>query len=129
MGYCAFLQGIFPTQGLNLSLSNCRQILYCLSHQGSPLESPTSFKINNSNKQLSIKNTYNPRKTDQRSKWIFGTHPQMWWASLVAQTVKNRLAVQETQVQSLGRDNPLEKGMTTYSSFLAWKMLWTEEPG
>ena len=53
----------------------------------------------------------------------------MWWASLVAQTVKNRLAVQETQVQSLGRDNPLEKGMTTYSSFLAWKMLWTEEPG
>ena len=52
MGYCAFLQGIFPTQGLNLSLSNCRQILYCLSHQGSPLESPTSFKINNSKSKV-----------------------------------------------------------------------------
>ena len=37
VGCHALLQGIFPTQGLNLGLLNCRQILYCLSHQGSPL--------------------------------------------------------------------------------------------
>ena len=51
------------------------------------------------------------------------------WRILVAQTVKNPSAVQETQVQSLGREDPLEKGMTSLSSILAWKIPWTEEPG
>ena len=37
--------------------------------------------------------------------------------------------MQETQVQSLGREDPLEKGMATHSSILAWKIPWTEEPG
>ena len=50
-------------------------------------------------------------------------------ASLVAQTVKNLLAMQETWVRSLGREDPLEKGMATHSSILAWRILWTEEPG
>ena len=50
-------------------------------------------------------------------------------ASLVAQLVKNLPAMQETQVQSLGWEDPLEKGMATYSSILAWRVLWTEEPG
>ena len=50
-------------------------------------------------------------------------------ASLVAQTVKNLPAVQETQVQFLGWKDPLEKGMTTHSSILAWRIPWTEEPG
>ena len=50
-------------------------------------------------------------------------------ASLVAQTVKNLPAVQETQVQSLGREDPLEKRMATHSSILAWSMPWIEEPG
>ena len=49
--------------------------------------------------------------------------------SLVAQTVKSLPAVQETQVPSLGQEDPLEKGMTTPSSILAWKLPWTEEPG
>ena len=48
---------------------------------------------------------------------------------LVAQTVRNLPAVQETQVQSLGWEDPLEKGMTTHSSILAWRIPWTEEPG
>ena len=43
--------------------------------------------------------------------------------------VKNLLAMQETQVPSLGQKDPLEKGMTTHSSILAWKLQWTEEPG
>ena len=45
----------------------------------------------------------------------------MTWASLVVQQVKNLLAVQETRVQSLGRDDPLEEGMATHSSILAWR--------
>ena len=48
---------------------------------------------------------------------------------LVAQTVKNLPAVQETRVQSLGQEDPLEKGMATHSSVLAWAIPWTEEPG
>ena len=50
-------------------------------------------------------------------------------ASLVAQSVKNLPAVQETQVRSLGWEDPLEKEMATHSSILAWKISWTEEPG
>ena len=49
-------------------------------------------------------------------------------ASLVAQTVKNLPAMQEIWVQSLGQKDPLEKGMTTHSSILAWRIPWTEEP-
>ena len=43
--------------------------------------------------------------------------------------VKNLSAVQETWVQCLGQEDPLEKGMATLSSILAWKIPWTEEPG
>ena len=50
-------------------------------------------------------------------------------ASLVAQTVKCLPAMQETWVQSLGWEDPLEKEMATHSSTLAWKIPWTEEPG
>ena len=51
------------------------------------------------------------------------------WASLVAQTVKNLSAMGETHAQSLGREDPLEKGMAIPSSILAWRILWTENPG
>ena len=50
-------------------------------------------------------------------------------ASLVAQMVKNLPAVQETRVQSLGGEDPLEKEMATHFSILAWEIPWTEEPG
>ena len=50
-------------------------------------------------------------------------------ASLVTQTVKNLHAMQETQVQSLSQEDPLEEGMATYSSILVWRIPWTEEPG
>ena len=49
-------------------------------------------------------------------------------ASLVAHTVKNLSAMQETLVWSLGREDPLEKGMTTHSSIPAWRIPWAEEP-
>ena len=50
-------------------------------------------------------------------------------ASLLAQTVKNLPAMQETRVQSLGQENPLKKGMATHSCILAWRIPWTEEFG
>ena len=50
-------------------------------------------------------------------------------ASLVAQLVKNLPAVQRAWVQSLGREDPLEKDMATHSSVLAWRIPRTEEPG
>ena len=46
-----------------------------------------------------------------------------------AQTVKNLPAMQETRVQSLGWEVPLEKGMATHSTILAWRSPWTEKPG
>ena len=51
------------------------------------------------------------------------------WTSMVAQMVKNLPAMQETQVRSLGQEDPLEKGKATHPSILAWRILWTEEPG
>ena len=47
----------------------------------------------------------------------------------MAQTVKNLAAVQETQVRSLGQENPLEKERAICSSIFAWRIPWTEEPG
>ena len=47
----------------------------------------------------------------------------------MAQTLKRLPTIQETQVRSLGRENPLEKEMATHSSTLAWKIPWMEEPG
>ena len=47
----------------------------------------------------------------------------------MAQKVKNLPAIQETRVQSLGRKDPHEKEVATHSSFLAWSIPWTEEPG
>ena len=54
---------------------------------------------------------------------------QYSWASLVAQLVKNPPAMWETWVQSLGWEDPLEKGMATHSNIMAWRTPWTEEPG
>ena len=53
----------------------------------------------------------------------------LFWASLVAQMVKRLSAMQETQVRSLGWEDPLEKEMAAHSSILAWKIPWTAEPG
>ena len=50
-------------------------------------------------------------------------------ASLVAQMLKNLPAMHETWVRSLGWEDPLEEGMATHSSILAWRIRWTEEPG
>ena len=51
------------------------------------------------------------------------------WTSLVAQMVKRLPTMRETQVQSLGWEDPLEKETATHCSILAWKIPWMEEPG
>ena len=53
----------------------------------------------------------------------------LFTASQVDQTVKNLPAMWETWVRSLGQEDPLEKGMSTLSSILAWRISWTKEPG
>ena len=73
------------------------------------------------------------------SSYFFFKWSKMWyhifkanhyqWTSLVAQMVKNLPAMQETQVRSLGQEDPLEKGKATHPSILAWRIQWTEEPG
>ena len=57
------------------------------------------------------------------------TCPCLSWALLMAQTVKNLPPMQETWIQSLCQEDPLEKGIATHSSILAWEIPWTEEPG
>ena len=57
------------------------------------------------------------------------SRPKHFGASLVAKSVENLPAMQETQVQSLDWENPLEKRMATHSSILAWRSPWTEESG
>ena len=56
-------------------------------------------------------------------------HLEYVGASLVAQMVKNLPAMWDTQVQSLGLEDPLEKGMATHFRILAWRIPWTEERG
>ena len=51
------------------------------------------------------------------------------WGFPGSSVVKNPLAIQETQVQSLGQEDLLEKGMATYFSIIAWRISWTEKPG
>ena len=59
--------------------------------------------------------------------YIWGFLQLLNKASLVAKTVKNLPAMQETQVQSLSWEDPLEKGMATHSSILTWRVPWTEQ--
>ena len=58
-----------------------------------------------------------------------GEFTSTWEPSLVAQVAKNLPAMQESWVQSLDQEDPLQKGMATYSSILAERIPWTEEPG
>ena len=60
---------------------------------------------------------------------FFSKYFYLFWVSLVAQRLKHLPAMRETQVQSLGWEDPLEKEMATHSSIHAWRIPWTEEPG
>jgi len=64
------------------------------------------------------------RFLDQRAREV-----NLEWPGLVAQMAKNLSAMQETQVRSLGWEDPLEETMAIHFSILAWRVPWTEEPG
>ena len=66
-----------------------------------------------------------PRHQTVYCTWFYSPHG----ASLVTQVVKNLSAMRKTWVRSLSGEDPLEKGMTTHSSILAWRIPWTEKPG
>ena len=66
---------------------------------------------------------------DTSCNCLFATYLTPYWASLVAQTIKNLPAILETRGQSLGEEDLLENGMATHSKILAWRILWTVEPG
>ena len=79
---------------------------------------------------------YGAAQSQTQLKWLscssssqFGIDSNQLWASLVAQMVKNLPEMWETWVWSLGWDDPLEKGMTTYSNILAWGIPWKKELG
>ena len=74
--------------------------------------------------QTKINNTFRKDKGANKS-WLGNQQGASW----VAQTLKNQPAMQNTSVQSLGREVSLEKGIATHSSILAWRIPWTEEPG
>ena len=63
-----------------------------------------------------------------RGTWSLSSVINGQWTYLVAQMVKRLPTMEETQVQSLGWEDLLEKEMATHSSILAWKIPWTEEP-
>ena len=63
-----------------------------------------------------------------RGRSLLGINDKVW-ASLVAQTVKNLPAMQETRVPPQSQEDPLEEGMETHFNILAWRVPWTEEPG
>ena len=103
-GIYPFLLGIVLTQRSNPGLLHYKQILYCLNHQGSP-HSLTQYK------PISILPNYIYKDLNG--------HTDDLVASLVAQTIKNPPAMQETQVQSLGWEDPLEERMATHFTILA----------
>ena len=77
-------------------------------------------------KQLSVKQLW---KCSKREIRIESSPNRVPYSLLVAQTVENPSALQETWVGSLGQEDSLEKGMAIHSSILAWRIPWTEEPG
>ena len=92
------------------------------SLEGRPLTSRPPGKSLGINLTEEIQNAY-----DESNKTLMEKNKEDQ-ASLVAQTVKNLPAMQDTWVQSLGREDPLEKELATHSSILAWEIPWTGEP-
>ena len=62
------------------------------------------------------------------SVWCYEDEYMSLWASMVAQLQRIHLPMQETQIQSLGQEDPLEKETATHFSVLAWEIPWTKEP-
>ena len=108
---------------------------YCIIHILAIISMPAKDNIYNFSVQfyLHFFMLYPSTLEINMSIFFFIIYPLIFfflnWTSLVAQTVKLLPTMRETWVQSLGREDLLEKEMATHSSILAWKIPWTEEPG
>ena len=126
MGCHFLLQGIFLTQGSNsplLSFLHWQVDSLPLSHLGSPTENYSGLQI------------ITP-KGGGRTSCLFISRTSCLFINFPSalmgfpdSSVKNQPAMQETQVRSLGQEDPLEEEMATHSSILGWEIPWTEEPG
>ena len=101
--------------------------------QYSCLENPTNREAWEAIVHAVTKSWTGLKRLNTHTLWSSLVASFPWWfffiASLVAQMVKNLSEMQETQIQSLGQEDLLEKGIATYSSILAWRIPWTQEPG
>ena len=121
-----FLLYLFPY--FFFTSTNCIywMILFSFSSQFEPNLLP-HVQLNFSNKTRSVSQ---PSPLSKRLNFLYSQFcNRTKIASLAAQLVKNQPAMQETQVQSLGREDSLEKKMATHSGILVWRIPWTEEPG
>ena len=134
VGSLSLLQGIFPTQGLKPGLWHCRQILYQLSHKGSPrilewvaypFSSGSSWPRNQTGVSCIAGRFFANwvSCTVKTARMVTCVLPWwLWWW-------KSSSVMQETWILSLGQEDHLEKEMATHSSVLAWRIPWTEDPG
>ena len=126
-------EGIKPSQSETMGKMQGKRIGWIYKDEAAYLTFiKEKFKLaqkQNSGRHFHITITgFQQLSTCGKSCFIFNSHPSTLQTSLVAQTVKCMPTMQETRVQSLGGEDPLEKEMATHSSTLAWKMPW-EEPG
>ena len=112
VGSLSLLQRIFLTQESSWGLLHCRWILYQLKVLIHCHLASTNGDSEQGGGETGIPQSFNLQPGLE-----------------VALTVKNLPAMQETRVQSLDWEDPLEKGMATHSSILGWRIPWTEEPG
>ena len=140
-------RGVFPIQGPNPGLLHCRHILYHLSHQDMWFN-PVAKQYRQSKKILPFRpftldsmswghkgcKSSASQRTESCSTFIFLMLKISEWK----QAIKGELTLvdiwiclpmQEIRVRSLGWEDPLEEGMATHSSILAWRIPWTEEFG
>ena len=137
-------EGLFSFQSQIKAWQRIFKLPYICTHltheqrnaQNSPRQTSTVHKLRTSRcSSWILKRQRNQRSNcqhlldHQKSKRVPKKHQLLLWTSLVAQTVKRLPIMQETQIQSLGQENLLEKEMATHSSIFAWRILWTEEPG
>ena len=124
VGCHALLQGIFPTQGWNLRLLHWKVASLPLVPPRKPKYHNGGFFFFKQKLELfALIGKFQNFKNNNKGNVSFFS-----WSHLVAQTVKDLPAMQQTQVPSWGLEDPVEKGMATHSSIFVWRTPRTEEP-
>ena len=132
-----FSRGLFPTQGSNSGLPHCRWILYQLSHKGSPgilewVAHPFSSRSSRPRNRTRVSCIAGRRATREAQEYWRG-QPIPSPADLPDPGIKPGSSALQADslptIRSLGWEDPVETGMATHFSILAWEFPWTEEPG